>query len=204
MKTQLYATCVTYDFRSLFAKKGYAFFTEGNYNLNIIGVRNTSTNKVTNKFNDLLIVDYNTDRCHKRQLFNITTMPGLYYMNKPINSKGCAILVPGQYRGAFKFGKHKGKYRALCQYKPLPVYRDNNKDDIFDLNPETIDNGNFGINIHRSNEFAVSTNVDKWSAGCQVFASPKEYGTFIRLIEASIPIYGDRFTYTLLNDTELV
>lgn len=204
MKTQLYATCVTYDFRSLFAKKGYAFFTEGNYNLNIIGVRNTSTNKVTNKFDDLLIVDYNTGRCHKRQLFNITTTPGLYYMNKPVNSKGAAILVPGQYRGAFKFGKHKGKYRALCQCKSLPVYRDNNKDDIFDLKPETIENGIFGINIHRSNEFAVSTNVDKWSAGCQVFANPKEYMTFIRLVEASIPIYGDTFTYTLLNDNELV
>lgn len=204
MKTQLYATCATYDFRSLFAKKGYAFFTEGNYNLNIIGVRNTSTDKVTNKFNDLLIVDYNTGRCHKRQLFFITTTPGLYYMNKPINSKGTAILVPGQYRGAFKFGKHRGKYRALCQCKPLPVYRDNNKDDIFDLKPETIDNGMFGINIHRSNEFAVSANVDKWSAGCQVFANPKEYSTFIRLLETSIPIYGDRFTYTLLNDTDLV
>ena len=58
MKTQLYSKCLTYDFKTLFEKKGYAFFTNGVYNVNIIGVRSNQGNKVTNKYDDLLIVDY--------------------------------------------------------------------------------------------------------------------------------------------------
>ena len=36
MKNQLYAKCKVCDFEKLFAKKGYSYFTKGNYNLNII------------------------------------------------------------------------------------------------------------------------------------------------------------------------
>ena len=50
---------MNYDFKSLFAKKGYVFFTKGNYNLNIIGIR-TSGIKVTNIFDDYIVVIYNT------------------------------------------------------------------------------------------------------------------------------------------------
>ena len=71
------------------------------------------------------------------------------------------------------------------------------------MNPETIDNGVFGINIHRSNEFVKSNLVDKWSAGCQVFASPKDYATFISLCKKAVALYGNRFTYTLIDETEL-
>jgi hypothetical protein len=51
-----------------------------------------------------------------------------------LNPKGAAILVPGQYCGSHAIGLHQGKYRALRQVKPLPVYRDSNKDMNYDLN----------------------------------------------------------------------
>ena len=47
------------------------------------------------------------------------------------NVKGTAILVPGQYRGAYKIGFHKGKYKALVQAKPVKLYIDNDKDNKY-------------------------------------------------------------------------
>jgi len=42
--------------------KGYKWFENGNYNLNIVGVRNSATEgKVTNKFDDCLTLSYNLD-----------------------------------------------------------------------------------------------------------------------------------------------
>ena len=204
MKTALYSKCATYDFESLFKRKGYAFFTKGVYNLNIIGVRSNKFNQVTNKYDDYLIVDYNTTTCHKRQIYNITTEPGLYYMKNSINNKGTAILVPGQYRGAYAVDSHRGKYKALCQRnKPVKVYRDNNKDDVYDLLPEKIDKGMFGINIHRSSEWSTVSNIDKYSAGCQVFNDPQQFVSFMSIIKKAKDIWGNAFTYTLLTEDEL-
>ena len=64
--------------------------------------------------------------------------------------------------------------------------------------PESIDSGYFGINIHRSAKKGESTNVNKWSAGCQVFKNSLDYDIFICICEKSAEIYGNSFTYTLL------
>lgn len=205
MKTQLHAKCLTYDFKTLFEKKGYAFFTNGNYNVNIIGVRSNQGGKVTNAYDDLLIVDYNTETGHKRQIYTITTEPGLSLMKHPSNSKGTAILVPGQYRGVYAVDLHNGKYKAVCQrLGAVKVYRDGNKDNVYDYNPGSIDTGWFGINIHRSNETWTRNTIDNYSAGCQVFNDPKEFASFMRIIEKSKAIYGNKFTYTLINEEDLV
>ena len=42
--------------QEVFKEKNYAFFTKGNYNLNIIGVR--SPNQVANSFDDYMLVIY--------------------------------------------------------------------------------------------------------------------------------------------------
>ena len=138
-----------------------------------------------------------------RQLYRITTDPGQSYMIKPCNSKGTAILVPGQYRGAYKIGVHRGKYKALCQNKPVKVYRDNNKDTVYDYDPNTLDEGMFGINIHKAGTF--SKNVNTWSAGCQVLASDTEFKAFMNFCQKQIDNkHGETFTYTLLREEELV
>lgn len=205
MKVNLYDKILTYDFKSLFEKKGYAFFTKGVYNVNIIGIRSNKDNKVTDKFDDYLVIDYDTNNCHKRQIFTITTEPGRYYVKNPINSKGTAILVPGQYRGAYAIDLHRGKYQALCQrHKSVKVYRDGNKDDIYDMLPEKIETGMFGINIHRSNEYKIATNINSYSAGCQVFNDPKEFNAFMRVCKEAKKIWGNKFTYTLLDEKDLI
>lgn len=202
MKTGLYNKVLTYDFKKLFARKGYAFFTKGAYNLNIIGVR-ASGKKVTNTFNDYLVLIYNTNQDDNlRKVFTITTDPGRTMMINPINPQGTAILVPGQYRAGWKLGYHKN-YQALVQNKTVKVYRDRNKDEIYDLDPKTIQQGQFGINIHKAGNF--SKFIDNWSAGCQVFQSSNEFSRFMGYVKKQIAAgLGDKFTYTLVNEEDLV
>lgn len=203
MKKSLSQKCNSCNFQELFQKKGYKYFTKGDYNLNIIGVRSDNKGKVTNLYDDYLVLIYNVNNVENRFIYPITTEPGNYYMHKPCNPKGSGILVPGQYSGCWKLGLHKGKYQALCQAKPVKVYRDNNKNDIYDCNPETIDEGMFGINIHRSNEYLTSVNVNNWSAGCQVFSNPNNFNEFIRICKEQEKRYGNNFTYTLINEKDL-
>lgn len=193
--------CANADFKKIFARKGYAFFTKGEYNLNIIGVRHKGA-KVTNHFDDCLVVIYNTpNEQNVKRVFVCTTLPGKKAMEHPMQIKGTAILKEGQYRGAYQIGYHKGKYKALCQKKPLPVYRDGNKDDKFDLNPISIDRGIFGINIHKAGD--NSTLVDGWSYGCTVLSKSLDFNALMRLVEKSANIYGNSFTYTLINEEDL-
>lgn len=203
MKAGLQTKYSKYNFEKLFKEKGYTWFTKGNYNLNIIGIRSNQNNNITNKYDDLLIVDYNTGNGHKRVFFPITTEPGSHYMNHPCHKDGAAILVPGQYRNTWAIGLHKNKYKALCQIKPVKVYRDNNRNNVYDLAPSSIETGMFGINIHRSNEYAISKNVNKYSAGCQVFSNPSDFNSFMRICEQQRKLYGNSFTYTLLDENEL-
>lgn len=193
--------CANADFKKIFARKGYTFFTKGEYNLNIIGVRHKGS-KVTNKFDDCLVVIYNTNNKEEvRRVFTCTTLPGKKAMEHPTAIKGTAILKEGQYRGAYQIAYHKGKYKALCQRKPLTVYRDGDKDDKFDLNPLSIDKGIFGINIHKAGD--NSTLVDGWSYGCQVLSKSIDFNALMRLVERSASIYGNSFTYTLINEDDL-
>ena len=203
IKTALYNKILNYNFENLFKNKGYAYFTNGAYNLNIIGVR-ASGAVITNSFDDILLIIYKTPTgTWNRQLYQITTDPGQFYMNKPCNSKGTAILVPGQYRRTYKIGLHRGKYKALCQNKPVKVYRDNNKDSIYDYDPNKLDEGMFGINIHKAG--TLSKRVNTWSAGCQVFASETEFRAFMNYCNKQIKYgHGDTFTYTLLKEEDLV
>lgn len=186
--------------------KGYAWFENGTYNLNIVGIRNGNTgNQVTNKFDDLITVSYRDSQGKWRlKAYPATTDPGTHWEQNLLNRSGVAILKEGQYRGSHMIGYHQGKYEALVQKAPLPVYRDKNKDGDFDLLEENIQTGLFGINIHRASKWGTSTEIDRWSAGCQVIASNEDFGEFIKLVNRSSELYGNSFTYTLINSNDIV
>lgn len=204
MANELFYKVLKADIPTIIRSKGYAFFSNGRYNLNIIGIRKNNNNAITNKYDDILCVMYKDSTGWVKRLFKITTEPGTYYMKKELgNPKGTAILVPGQYRGCWKIGKHNGKYDALVQQKPVKVYRDGNKDDIYDMYNEVIHEGLFGINIHRSNQGFNRATVDMYSAGCQVFANPKDFNEFMELCKKQSKLYGNNFTYTLINEEDL-
>lgn len=172
------------------------------YNLNIVGIR--ATNPTPNKFNDTLAVFWKYEGQWNLFAMQCTTLPGTYWMENPMNSKGCAILVPGQYRSVYKLDQHNGKYLALCQRNgDVSVYRDNNRDMIWDMNPSTIATGMFGINIHRASAYTELENVGVNSAGCQVIQDPNEYKTLIFLAEQAKVQWGNSFTYTLMEQKYL-
>lgn len=206
-KMDFFTKCANANLAKILKEKGYEFFTKGAYNLNIIGIRSDQNRRVTDMFDDALVVVYQTPTgIWQKQIYHITTEPGSYYMVKNmLNPKGTAILAPGQYRGCWSIGLHRGKYSALVQKKAVFVYRDNNKDMVYDLKPEKLDVGVFGINIHRSNEFEPKVYIDKYSAGCQVFADPNEFKSFMRLCNLQVEHKkGKTFTYTLLDESDLI
>jgi hypothetical protein len=185
---------------------GYKWFESGNYNLNIVGVRNSETHgKVTNKFDDCITVSYNIDGEEKFHCFLATTDPGSHWEKNLLNKDGVAILVPNQYRSSHEIRKHQGKYEALCQKKPVKVYRDNNKDGKYDMLEENIHEGIFGINIHKAgSRINGSTQIDKWSAGCQVFSKESDFNQLMELAYKAKNLYGNSFTYTLIESKDLV
>ena len=191
--------------QAVLVSKGYKYFESDNYDVNIIGVRNSSTEgKVTNKFDDIMTLSYkDVDGNWVYSEYNCTTDPGDDHVDNPMMEKGVAILKPGQYRGSHKIRKHQNRYEALGQQKPVTVYRDNNKDGNYDL--VKTDTGLFGINIHRATKYAgkTSTQVNKWSAGCQVIAANDDWTEFMKIMRQARKIWGNSFTYTLIESKDI-
>ena len=158
--------------------------------LHLIGVRSKANEK--NKFDDYFYL-VNGPIMFR---FTCTTNPGTHWLKNLMNPKGTAVLKPGQYVDSWKLGLHQGKYEALVQAKPITVYRDNNKNDLAEENGKE-DTGMFGINIHHANASAISSIIDKWSAGCQVLNDPKD---FTSLLAACKKSGKSAFTYTLLRE----
>ena len=187
--------------------KGYKWFEDKSnkgYDVNIVGIRNSETNnEVTNHFDDTLTISYKVDGDWKFHSWPATTDPGQYWIENPISKDGTAILVPGQYRGSHMIGLHQGKYEALRQRKPVKVYRDNDKDLEYDTDEDTIKEGIYGINIHRSNPYDQSYYVNKWSAGCQVFKKVADFHEFMDICKKARDIWGNSFSYTLIESKEL-
>jgi hypothetical protein len=181
-----------------FALHGYQFFEKGEYNLNIFSIR--SKNGRVNKFDDLIYCAYIDKYGHWRlHQWACTTDPGTFWLKNPSRVEGTAILAPGQYRGVYKIDKHGGKYEALCQrLGDVKVYRDGNKDNIIDISSDSVMNGVFGINIHKSG--SDSENVDKWSAGCTVFKRSVDFDIFMSICRESEKIWGNKFSYTLFSE----
>lgn len=195
---------MNYTRESIFAAataKGFLIFSDEskNYNLNLIGLR-TQTNR-PNYFDDWMLVFWKYNGIWNQLQFKITTDPGLYWLGNVAdgNSMGTAIVKEGQYRGMWKVGTHKG-YRALQQIGAVTVVRDFDRDGQLDYHTGREESGIFGINCHRANAKRQSIQVDKWSAGCQVFADPSDFNVFLNICTEASGIWGNSFTYTLLNE----
>ena len=186
--------------------KGHKYFHHGAYNVNIVGVRNAATgNEITNKFDDCMTVSYKDDNGDWHfNCWKCTTDPGKYWAEHLLNKDGVAILKEGQYRGSHMIGLHQGKYEALRQKGAVKVYRDKNLDDEYDLIEEDVQNGIFGINIHKAGSWkSGSVQVDKWSAGCQVFSKEDDFYDFMNIMYKARDRWGNSFSYTLINSNDI-
>jgi hypothetical protein len=182
--------------------KGYVWF-EGtkDYDVNIVGVRNSATgDKVTNVFDDIMTISYKENGEWKFHTWSCTTDPGKKGVMEYHNAAGVARLVEGQYRGSHTIRLHQGKYESLGQAKNVKVYRDANRDMKYD---ETkITEGLYGINIHKAG--ADSTYVENWSEGCQVFKKSANFEEFMKICRKARDIHGNSFTYTLIESKDIV
>lgn len=185
---------------SLMKSKGYQI-NDKPYQLNIVGVRADSN--VPNKFDDKMYVFWNSENGWQGKYFTVTTDPGTYWLNNPMQKEGTAILKQGQYINSHKIGLHQGKYKALTQQKPVTVIRDYDRNALLDFNNGKEDTGLFGINIHRANAVGTTKTIDKYSAGCQVFENADDFAKFLELAEKHNTMYGNNFTYTLVDERAL-
>jgi len=187
---------------------GFKVFVNGDYNLNLFGIR--SADIQSGVYNDLLGCAYRIQDQWYVRYWAATCDPGTYYRENPMNVRGTAILQPGQYPGVYAIDKHAGKYDALCQRGgPVRVWRDADKDGELDYNVDEAE-GYFGINIHASSSTPYTSDRDrdpetsevgKWSAGCQVHATTTGFREMMALAQMQFAMHPDWkpfLTYTLL------
>ncbi len=197
------SSLITYDNVMRIKKsKGYPIF-DRSYDLNIVGIR--ANTPATNTFNDFLTVAY-IDEKQQPRIFVApgTTDPGYFWLEHPMNPLGAAIVKEGHYPDLWQIGMHKD-YQALVQVGNITVYRDNNRDDTYDLDEKTLDTGVFGVDLHHSSYNGVSYQVDKWSAGCQVVANIVDFLALMNLVFRQRTYgRGTRYSYSLINEKDLI
>ena len=192
-----------YKIKTLMAKKNYRFYTDP-LDMNIIGIR--MSNPIVNTFCDYFAWCYTDEQGHPQcEVFSGTTDPGSYWLENPMVAEGCGIMVPGQYHSLWTKGLHH-EYDALVQYGPVKLYRDNNKDDTLDMDPSTIQEGQFGVDMHHAaNQVAPTALVGMYSAACQVYAVLADFVRAMTLRDMQINAgLGQLFSYTLLLESEFV
>lgn len=196
------------DLIKVFVSKNFDLDTRP-YALNILGVRNPNT--VANKFDDAIYVLFKDDQNKWNAIrYKATTDPGTYWLKNPMSKLGTAILKAGQYKNAYEIGYHNWnkqpprKHLALVQRGPLTVYRDYDRNaELNFFSPREETGSNFGINIHRAAAKGETEDVGQYSAGCQVFANADDQAAFMKLAEKHAKLYGNSFTYTLIDEREL-
>ena len=185
-------------------KAGHKVFTSGPYDLNLFGIR-SSDNKA-NTFNDFMGCAYQNERMSWCvEYWEATCDPGTYWLEefRADHVSGTAILIPGQY-SVYKIDKHGGKYYALCQRAGnVKVWRDSNRNNVLDWKGEEHE-GMYGINLHHASYTGTSTQVNKWSAACQVIANIENFNRMMALAHLQLKHHPTwtKFTYTLLTAKE--
>lgn len=177
---------------------GYKIFTQKDFDLNIIGLRHP--NRTPGKFDDQIRVCYKQDGKWIEERYIATTDPSMEQHLNPNHKTGVAIMKPGQYRGLYKYGKHRGQYDALVQTgNSVRFYRDDNKDDQTDYINEA--KGYIGLNLHRAHSKKIAESTQYYSHGCQVICNPADFARFMGLCRLQLGIGYETFTYTLIDAT---
>lgn len=189
--------------------KGYKIFTRP-YELNIVGIR--AENARQNEFDDLICLFFKNDKNEwEYYQFPATTDPGTVFLKNPINPLGTAAIVPGQYIDAYSKDYHNRnkpnkRYLALVQAGTIKVYRDLDRNQTFDFGTAKIYDSKpgDGINIHRATRDPKSNPeaVNEFSAGCQVIQNAANFDILMTAVDKHKDLYGNKFTYTLLDERQ--
>lgn len=182
--------------------KGYVFFDEGDFNLNIIFNR---TNEIfTDFFTDIGYVAYKEGGVEKVLSQPCSTKAGLYYVNNPITYQGVtgvAIVMPNQYRGVYQLVDDYVtwlSYPFFKQVKPMNYWRDPTKDTILEhLQPQL--GQSFSTHYHRGSNVGVTGHhIYNWSAGC-IIQEEVYFKKVVELARKAVRIWGNSFSITVLD-----
>lgn len=180
---------------------GYSIDTRP-FKLNVVGIRNPNITRPENYEDQLAYFYYDNNGRLVGKVAEGTTTPSVYWLNSPMNTLGTAILKQGQYVDTYGIDFHRGKYEALTQKKPVTVIRDNDRNSILNYFAKTT-TGLYGINIHRSTAaWSDKDKIGQDSAGCQVFRFREDFDEMMRFARKSRDMYGNKFTYTLIDQRE--
>lgn len=200
-------------------KLGYVFFENGDFNLNLIAVRENDV--FENTFSDTLNIVYKENGIWKLEKYNWTTLAGTFGVGgeqNPLTASqtgtgvsGTAVIVEGQYRGVFRFVDSVNYNRLWLQYpyfdqiKNMNYYRDNDKNGI--ITRGSVYNGNYKTNLHRmTNNGVISRFVNYWnvgwSQGCNGCPEP-DFKKIVALVRKAVALYGNIFSYTLLHRNQI-
>lgn len=170
--------------------RGHVVF-RGEIDVNVIGQRGPS--RRAGELDDLISVVWFEGGSWREVAWPCSTDPGRHFLARPMNPRGTAILAPGQYRGAYTIGLHKQDPRrpALVQTGPVSVFRDQNRDEILDIEGPVYP-GLHGINIH--DDAGVGAEA---SAGCTVLKRA-HLDELLAIVRRSTARYGPRVSYTLI------
>lgn len=182
--------------------KGYKVFTKGQYNLNLAGIR--SAQPKAGAWDDWIVVFYQDQGEWVHRFYEATTDPGTYYLNHPLRKTGTAILKPGNYARFWRLSPWHPQNHYFRQVGVAQVYRDNNKDDILDLDPDSVQVSRWlGINLHSTGRSFGPESIGRHSAGCQVIRHKKEYRQLYKLGKKQRDSgMGSHFSYSLLEEAD--
>lgn len=208
---------ITFDLiEQAFIKNKYNLYLEKPYDLNLFGIR--SNNSKSDSFDDYIGCIYVDDKFNKQiVVFPATTDPGKHWLLNPMNVKGTIIMVPGQYKNAYKIGWHNIEkpveaYPAFQQIGLMNYVRDNDKSEYLDFNLyrdltvriKNIFTSLAATNIHRASKWKKLLNIGMYSAGCQVLQNDADLQVLLDLGNKQIESTGyKKFTYTLFEEFEL-
>ena len=185
------------EIKNTMIKKGYSFYEDGDYNLNLIAIR--KDNLITNHFTDEFYILYKLNGKECLLYVPCTTKAGSF---KSALNGAVSVIIPNQYKKAYTWigkGKGWGNYPFNEYFFALTgvisTWIDGNKDLVIDKVGAINISSNVGVDIHRALEHTI--NVDNWSKGCVVITE-ECFRLLIPVIEEACKRYSNIFTFTLL------
>ena len=86
--------------------------------------------------------------------------------------------------------------KALSNVLRMEYVRDNNKDDVLDIDPSKKIKGIFKTNLHRCSKWKIVRYIGRYSAGCQVIQDPKHFDELMVTAKRQQSLgWGDKFSY---------
>ena len=212
------------EIREVLKAKNYKFFEKGDFNLNLIAIREDDT--FDNKFSDSLQMLYKENGVWKAPAFKFTTLAGtlgfggekapLTAADTGTGVDGVAIILEGQYPGVYEYVNTGYRYpfvEYLNQVGNFDYLRDNNKDGLVSRN-STRQTGNFKTCFHamswinKNGTYSDSEFVNyigsPYSQGCIGAPALTMFTGIMPIIRQSVKIWGKKFTPTILHAKDFV